>query len=76
MDIARQPVISNSEKLPSLTVPIHDSDSQVPFSAPSFYPDAIYPTNYSRISKPRRVTPMVTVSAIDVEFFKALKVKV
>jgi hypothetical protein len=30
-------------KAPSLTISIDDSDSQVPFSAPSFYPDPDYP---------------------------------
>jgi hypothetical protein len=30
-------------KAPSVTIPIDDSDSQVPFSAPSFYPDPDYP---------------------------------
>jgi hypothetical protein len=36
------------------------SDSQVPSSAPSFYPDPDYPMDYNRFSKPRWVTPMVT----------------
>jgi hypothetical protein len=30
-------------KLPSVMISIDDSDSQVPFSAPSFYPDQDYP---------------------------------
>lgn len=30
-------------KAPSVTILIDDSDSQVPFSAPSFYPDPDYP---------------------------------
>jgi len=32
-------------KLPSVTISIDDSDSQVPFSAPPFYPDPIYPND-------------------------------
>ena len=40
-------------KTPSITISIDHSDSQIPFSAPSFYPDPIYPTDYNRISKPR-----------------------
>jgi len=32
-------------KLPSVTISIDDSDSQVPFSSPSFYPDPIYPND-------------------------------
>ena len=51
-------------KAPSVKISIDDSDSQVPFSVPSFYADPIYPTDYNRIPKPRWVTPMVTVSAI------------
>jgi hypothetical protein len=51
-------------KAPSATISIDDSDSQVPFFAPPFYPDPIYLTDYNRISKPRWVTPMVTVSVI------------
>ena len=30
-------------KAPSVTISINDSDSQVPFSAPSFHPDPDYP---------------------------------
>ena len=30
-------------KAPSVTISIDDSDSQVPFSAPPFYPDPNYP---------------------------------
>ena len=30
-------------KAPSVTISIDDSDSKVPFSAPSFYPDPDYP---------------------------------
>ena len=55
-------------KVPSVTVCIDYSDSQVPFSAPSLYPDPDYPMDYNRISKPRWVTPMVTVSATDLLF--------
>jgi hypothetical protein len=55
-------------KAPSVTVSIDDSDSQVPFSTPTFYPDPIYPTDYNRVSMPRWVTPMVTVSVIDLLF--------
>jgi hypothetical protein len=51
-------------KVPSETISIDDSDSQVPFLPPPFYPDPIYLTDYNRISKPRWVTPMVTVSVI------------
>jgi hypothetical protein len=53
---------------PSVTISIDDPDSQVPFSAYPFYPDPIYPMDHNRISKPRWVTPMVTVSAIDPQF--------
>lgn len=55
-------------KAPSVTISIDDSDSQVPFSAPPFYPDPDYPMDSYRISKPRGAAPMVTVSAIDVLF--------
>jgi hypothetical protein len=58
-------------KLPSVTISIDYSDSQVPFSAPSFYPDPDYPTDYNRISKPPWVTSMVMVSAIFGAFLKA-----
>ncbi len=50
--------------MPSLSIFTDDSDSRVPFSAPSFYPDLDSPMDYNTISKPRWVTPMVTVSAI------------
>ena len=63
-------------KAPSVTISIDDSDSQVPFSAPPFYPDPDYPMDYNRISKPRWVTPMVTVSAMDLAFFKLPKATV
>jgi hypothetical protein len=39
-------------KVSSLSICIDDSDSQVPFSAPSFYPDPDYLVDYNRISKP------------------------
>jgi hypothetical protein len=55
-------------KAPSVTISIDDSDSQVSFSASPFYPDLDYPMDSYRISKPRWVTPMVTISAIDVLF--------
>ena len=55
-------------KVPSITTSIDDSDSQVPFSAPSFYPDPEHPMDSYRISKPHGVTPMVAISAIDVFF--------
>ena len=61
-------------KAPSVTISIDDLDSQIPFSATSFYADPIYPTDYNKISKPRSVTPMVTVSAMIVEFLKTSKV--
>lgn len=48
----------------SVTISIDDSDSQVLFSTPPIYLDPDYPMDYNRISKPRWVTPMVTVSAI------------
>ncbi|OGP95414.1 MAG: hypothetical protein A2157_18505 [Deltaproteobacteria bacterium RBG_16_47_11] len=32
-------------KVPSVTISNGDSESQVPFSAPPFYPDRIYPTD-------------------------------
>ena len=32
-------------KAPSVTISIDDSDSQVPFSAPPFYPDPEYPVD-------------------------------
>jgi hypothetical protein len=31
------------KKTPSITIPIDYSDSQIPFSTPSFYPDPEYP---------------------------------
>jgi len=52
-------------KAASVTISIDDSDSQVPFSAPSFYPDPDYPMDSQRILKPRGVTPLVVISAID-----------
>ena len=51
-------------KLPSVTISIDDSDSQVPFSAPPFYRDPDYPMDSYRISKRHGVAPMVTISAI------------
>jgi hypothetical protein len=60
-------------KVPSVTIPIDDSDSQVPFSTLSFYPDSIYPTDDNGISKPRWVTPIVTVSVINLQFFNHRK---
>ena len=54
-------------KVPFITMPTDDSDCQIAFSTLPFYPDPeypIYPTHYNGISKPRSVTPMVTVSAI------------
>jgi hypothetical protein len=51
-------------KAPSPSISLDDLDSQVPFSAPSFYANPIYPADYNRISNPRWVTPMVIVSAI------------
>jgi hypothetical protein len=52
-------------KAPSVTISIDDSDSQVPFSAPSFYPDPDYPMDSQRILKPRGVTPLVVISAMN-----------
>jgi hypothetical protein len=57
-------------KLPSVTISIHDSDSQVPFAASTFNPDPNYPMDSYRTSKPSMVTPMVKVSAMDLAFFK------
>ena len=51
-------------KVPSLSIPIADSDSEVPLSAPSFYPDSDYPMDSYRISKPHRVTPMFAIFAL------------
>jgi len=59
---------SRKVKPPSVTISIDDSDSQVPCSAPSFYPDPDYPMDSYRISKPHGVTPTATISAIDVLF--------
>jgi hypothetical protein len=56
-------------KASSVTISFDYSDSQVPFSTFSFYPDPIYPMDCNRISKSRGVAPMVTVSAIDLAFF-------
>ena len=39
-------------KAPSLTISINDSDSQVPFPTPPFYPDPDYPVDCNRISMP------------------------
>jgi hypothetical protein len=52
-------------KVPSVTIYLDDSDSQVPFSTPSFYPDPEHPMDSYRISKPHGVTPMVAISAIN-----------
>ena len=57
-------------KLPSVTISIDHSDSQIPFSTP-FYPDPDYSMDSYTISKPRWMTPMVTVSAIVTAFFEA-----
>ena len=64
-------------KVPFIATPTDDSDCQIPFSTLPFYPDPeypIYPTNYNGISKPRSVTPMVTVSAMNVAFLNLRKV--
>jgi len=50
-------------KAPSVTISIDDSDSRVPFSTLPFYPDPEYPVDSNRVSRPRWVTAMVTVSA-------------
>jgi hypothetical protein len=42
-------------KAPPVTIFIDDSDSQVPFSTPPFYPDSDYPMDSYRISNPRLV---------------------
>ena len=55
-------------KLPSVTISIDDSDSQVPFSTPPFYPDPDYPMDSYRISKRHGVAPMVAISAMNVAF--------
>jgi len=52
-------------KAPSVTISIDDSDSQVPFSAPSFYSDPDYPMDSQRILKPRGVTPLVVISVMN-----------
>ena len=48
-------------KAPSSSISIDDSDSQVPFSASSFYMDPEYPMESYRISKLRGVIPMVAI---------------
>ena len=57
-------------KLSSVTILIDDSDSQVPFSAPTFNPDPDYPMDFYRTSKPRVVTSMAMVSTMDLAFFQ------
>jgi hypothetical protein len=42
-------------KVPPVTISIDYSDSQIPFSAPSFYPDPDYPMDCYRSFRPRRV---------------------
>jgi len=37
-------------KAPSVRISSDGTESQVPFSAPPFYPDPIYPADYNRIS--------------------------
>ena len=54
-------------KAPSVTISIDYSDSEVPFSGPSFYPDPDYPMDSYRIPKPHGVTPMVAISVIDTQ---------
>ena len=61
-------------KGPSVTISIDDSDSQVSFSGSSFYSDPDDPMVFNRISKPRWVTPMVIVSAINAGFLILRKV--
>ena len=56
-------------KASSVTIPIDDSDSQVPFSSPPFYPDPEYSMDPYRISKPRGVITKVAISAIPGAFF-------
>ena len=55
-------------KAPSVTISIDDSDSQVPFSAPSFYPDPRFPMDSCGISKRYGVAPMVTISSMSLPF--------
>jgi len=55
-------------KGPSVTISIDDSDSQVSFPGSSFYSDPDDPMVYNRISKPRWLTPMVMVSAMNILF--------
>ena len=50
-------------KVPSVTISIDDSDSQVLFSSRSFYPDPDDSMGFHRISEPHGVTPMVAISA-------------
>jgi hypothetical protein len=52
-------------KAPSVTIPIDDSDSQVSFSASSFYPAPGLLMDSQRIFKPGGVTPLVAISAIN-----------
>ena len=51
-------------KLPSVTISIDDSDSQISFSASPFYADPNYPIALYRISKPRGVITKVTIAAM------------
>ena len=63
-------------KAPLVTISIDDSDCQIPFSTPPFYPDPDYPMDSYGISKPYGVTPMVSISAIFSSFFIPQKIMV
>jgi hypothetical protein len=60
-------------KASSVTISIDDSDFQIPFSAPPFYPDPDYPMDSYRISKSHGVTPMVAISTINLQFLNHRK---
>jgi len=53
-----------SAKAPSVTISIDDSDSQIPFSGPTFCPGPDFLRDSHRISKPHGVTLMVAIAAM------------
>ena len=52
-------------EVPSITISIDDSDFQIPFSAPPFYPAPDYAMDSYRISEPKGLTPMIAISAMN-----------
>jgi hypothetical protein len=62
-------------KAPFPTIYLDDPESQI-LSPESFYAHPDYPMDFHRISTPQRSTSPVTISAIDIAFFKLEKAMV